>query len=591
MAQPTPYVKATNFQEEEADNVAGRSTVRTAMVDAELAAIELTLEETLANLAVIQRDDTGLQDLIVTTESLSANVKALFAGGINPRGTWLTTTSYAVKDVVETGTPFVSYICVIAHTSGVFATDRSAGKWMVLGQEPGSIVITDLTLTTGGIVLSTNNTQDLAATANRFRSGYFGTSVFASTSVVTPLVGTITATPLVFQYNGAAIFQSDNVNFRPSADLGIQLGFPTFRWSAVLTPTLDSGTAGSLSLKTGNGTSGFEVIHRASGVTRWRAVPGLTANEPILEAAGETNTSGLFDAFGTGGFKFRTDSTGSGVGALTAFEIVRVASANRWLKAIPSNGGNVTLDVTAGSLAITPALVLANSIFLGDSSNAFNSLGLTINQAGADSEIISLKSSDVAHGVTANTETDTFGVMSKLSGTAGGLMLQGFSSDNRGIRLDGIVTNASTTKSVAGQAAATINGYLKSGVSVTSLGADSNILAVMDSNTTRFILDADGDSHQDVGTAWTNFDEHDDVALLDAIAVAVSRPGDPLRNAFMAELESKRAQLERLPGKAIVTFNDDGHHFVNMSRLVMLQHGAIRQLANRLSTMERKLLQ
>src|SRR5262245_39553908 len=138
MTQPTAYVPATNFQEEEADNVAGRSTVRTAMVDVELQAIATTLSQTLANLAIIQRDDTALKDPIVTTDSLSQQVKALISTtGINPRGAWLTATAYAIKDVVETGTPLVSYICVTAHTSGTFATDRAAGKWMVMGQEPG----------------------------------------------------------------------------------------------------------------------------------------------------------------------------------------------------------------------------------------------------------------------------------------------------------------------------------------------------------------------------------------------------------------------------------------------------------------------
>src|SRR3990170_681684 len=260
MSQPVGYSPATNFQQEETNAVAGRSTVRTAMVDAELNALALTISQTLANLAVIQRDDTALRDQIVTTESLSANVKALFAGGVNPRGAWLTATAYAVKDVVETGTPLVSYICVIAHTSGTFATDRTAGKWMVLGQEPGTGTFTNLVLTTGGIALGTNNTQDLAATANRFRSGYFGTSVFAATSVVPPLVGTITDTTLGFQVDSISRWFIQNNSggvayaLYPFGDNTQQFGAANKRVLAVYTPILDSGTTGSLSFKTNNGT-------------------------------------------------------------------------------------------------------------------------------------------------------------------------------------------------------------------------------------------------------------------------------------------------------------------------------------------------
>jgi microcystin-dependent protein len=43
------------------------------------------------------------------------------------RGAWATTTAYAVNDTVEYGGS--GYICIVAHTSGTFATDLSAGKW------------------------------------------------------------------------------------------------------------------------------------------------------------------------------------------------------------------------------------------------------------------------------------------------------------------------------------------------------------------------------------------------------------------------------------------------------------------------------
>lgn len=49
------------------------------------------------------------------------------------KGQWLTTTAYAVDDVVyQTGS---SYICLTAHTSGTFATDLAASKWELLAQK------------------------------------------------------------------------------------------------------------------------------------------------------------------------------------------------------------------------------------------------------------------------------------------------------------------------------------------------------------------------------------------------------------------------------------------------------------------------
>src|SRR5688572_15348975 len=130
MAQPTPYERSTEFAQEEANNVGGRSTVRTARVDAELDAISLSVTEILRNIALIQRDDGLLRDSTVKLHTLSSDVLALLTQyGSVPRGDWLTATSYALKDLVsESGN---TYICVVPHVSGTFATDLSAGKWLL----------------------------------------------------------------------------------------------------------------------------------------------------------------------------------------------------------------------------------------------------------------------------------------------------------------------------------------------------------------------------------------------------------------------------------------------------------------------------
>lgn len=131
MTQPTPYSRSTAFADEESSNVGGRSTVRTGRVDAEFDAIALTFAQTLANLALIQRDDTKLKDNVVELHTLSSAVLALLTTyGATPRGAWVTATSYAYKDLVSQSTN--TYMCVTAHTSGTFATDLAAGKWILL---------------------------------------------------------------------------------------------------------------------------------------------------------------------------------------------------------------------------------------------------------------------------------------------------------------------------------------------------------------------------------------------------------------------------------------------------------------------------
>ena len=240
----------------------------------------------------------------------------------------------------------------------------------------------------------------------------------------------------------------------------------------------------------------------------------------------------------------------------------------------------------AGAYAIFEfgaAVNVTTKLFVNDNANAVMTVGLTINQGAADDNIISLKSSDVAHGVTGINETDTYAALGKNSATEGGLRLDTFSEGTSALVFLSIATTANATRSTAAVAPWYVDSRLKSGTTTATVGANQNIACFADAATVRFILDSDGDSHQDVGTAWTNFDDDDDIKRLDAVAVALAREGDPLRSQFLTHLEESRSVIESMPGKPLVQFNDgpgeDGHAFVNMSRLTMLLTGAVRQLA------------
>jgi len=52
------------------------------------------------------------------------------------RGSWLTATAYAPSDIVFSSGS--SYVCVIGHTSGVFATDLAAVRWALFAQQGAS---------------------------------------------------------------------------------------------------------------------------------------------------------------------------------------------------------------------------------------------------------------------------------------------------------------------------------------------------------------------------------------------------------------------------------------------------------------------
>lgn len=124
MAQPVPYVRQKIWG---TDPVVGED------VDNEFDAVEATLSDVLDNIEVLQRDDTALQNGIVTPDSLSAQTLALIGGGWNPRGDWAYPIAYAVSDLVVYAPTGVSYLCVTAHTStGSFANDLAADYWLIL---------------------------------------------------------------------------------------------------------------------------------------------------------------------------------------------------------------------------------------------------------------------------------------------------------------------------------------------------------------------------------------------------------------------------------------------------------------------------
>jgi hypothetical protein len=219
--------------------------------------------------------------------------------------------------------------------------------------------------------------------------------------------------------------------------------------------------------------------------------------------------------------------------------------------------------------------------------NTKQSVGLTVDQHAADDEAVSLKSSfDIAHGMTTLTETDTYFAISKRDALSGGALVSGFTEGGVGLQFVSRITVTEIIKTTAARGAIVLDGSLKTGTTAGSMGANTNVLSISDGGTTRFILDSDGDSHQDVGTAWTNFDTHDDIELMNKLSAHVTRHDDPLKESFGSWLDSAKEELEELE---LVAFNENGHHFVNMSRLQMLAVGAIRQLGSKINVIEERL--
>lgn len=124
MTAPTPYDLAYSFQ---AYQIANPTRPLPAdKLETEFAAISLTTDQIIANLALIQRTDGALANNSVGYDQLKVEI---YPGFSQPHA-WVTSTAYVVNNSVYNGSAL--YRCIVAHTSGTFATDLAAGKWELL---------------------------------------------------------------------------------------------------------------------------------------------------------------------------------------------------------------------------------------------------------------------------------------------------------------------------------------------------------------------------------------------------------------------------------------------------------------------------
>lgn len=122
MPQPPTYTRQANFTAEQAANPTGKTPG--VSLDAEFNALKATVDQVNTNLAVIQRDDGQLANASVGL----VNLKPELVIGINNPLPWVTARAYALNDVVWQNN--ILYLCIVAHTSGVFATDLAAARWV-----------------------------------------------------------------------------------------------------------------------------------------------------------------------------------------------------------------------------------------------------------------------------------------------------------------------------------------------------------------------------------------------------------------------------------------------------------------------------
>ena len=200
--------------------------------------------------------------------------------------------------------------------------------------------------------------------------------------------------------------------------------------------------------------------------------------------------------------------------------------------------------------------------------------GITLQQGSNDDSILTMKSSDVAHGITDNAETDTYAVFKKNDGNSGGLDLFTFSerTDGEYFRIIAHGNGLSSTKSTSGIGAMHFVTLIKSGTGAGAISSNDNILTISNGASTRFIFDQEGDFHAD--SSSTTFDAYEDAHLIRAYDLSHGKGViDSKFDKFVSYNHEKLAELQ------LVGREEDGtpNNMVSVTGMQRLHNGAIWQ--------------
>lgn len=199
MANPTAYTRYVDYSDFQSANP--DTELNGASLDVEFDRIKTTTDETIAALGEIRRSDGNLANGIVGVDSFTEDAIALM-GEWEPRGDWVTATAYVAKDVVREGG--ANYVCLVAHTSGTFATDLSAAKWMLLG---GTNVAADVSFTPAGTIAATDvqaAIEEVSGDVTTLTATVAGKQ--ASDATLTALAGVATAADKMIYATASDVF-------------------------------------------------------------------------------------------------------------------------------------------------------------------------------------------------------------------------------------------------------------------------------------------------------------------------------------------------------------------------------------------------
>ena len=280
-----------------------------------------------------------------------------------------------------------------------------------------------------------------------------------------------------------------------------------------------------------------------------------------------TDTSGTSDNLGRLHFGNATD------GSLAA--VFGIADG-------ANDAGALTFRTEATGAALEEALRIDSNRKLatnGETGSDTGEGGLCLNQGANDNAILTLKSSDVAHGMTSLEETDTWASVHKDNADAGGVRVRICSGQVKSLKFECFSTGENTAEATSALSNFAVDARPKSGTSVQSHAADDNIASFRTGDAAQFIIKGDGELFSNQTGTVSTFDEYDDAQLIRSYDLTRG-DGNKVKGLIASKFDKfvkyNRDDLKdaRLIGK---DENGNATNFINLNGFIRLHNGAIWQ--------------
>ena len=303
-----------------------------------------------------------------------------------------------------------------------------------------------------------------------------------------------------------------------------------------------------------------------------------------LDVTGPGNTGGIININNTDTAGASTDNIGRinfvGSDGSSSASGTRAAIETE----VTGNFGStqLNLEIASGGAAASKIATFSPTGFqldggkistFGESAPDASDGGITLQQGSNDDKILTLKSSDVAHGVTDDYETDTYAQFKKYSATEGGLRIEAITEASIALMPRAVYTTGDTGKGTGATAPIFTDARKKSGTGLANPASNENIFAVTAGFSVKFIVDAEGELHSD-GGAQSAYDTYEDAHLVRAYDLSHGKGViDSKFDKFISYNHEKLADMK------LVGREPDGtpNHFINVTGMQRLHNGAIWQ--------------